>query len=710
MPSATMQQFKTLRDLGPKGIAKAAAKRHTLALPILSLSLILIMLVPLPPAFMDLMLAANITLSAVVLMTVMHMRGPLDFAAFPSLLLAATLFRLVLNTATTRLILTNASEGPSAAGEVIRVFGDFVAGGSLMVGVIIFAIIVTIQFVVITKGATRIAEVAARFTLDGMPGKQMAIDADLNAGIITESDAKRRREQITRESDFYGAMDGASKFVRGDAVAGLIITFVNILGGIYVGMVDQKMGLMETLNVFTKLTIGDGLVSQIPAFIISISAALIVTRSASKRNLGDELVHQLTQQPIALALTGLFLLVLVLTPLPKFPLLLLATATISMAIILNRTQKQADAKSVAAKKTAAKPAEKPEKLILPDPMEVEVGYGLIKLVDRKQGGDLLDRITNMRAQIAQELGIVVPPVRIRDNMQLQPNSYQIKIKGNNIVSGEVLPGHLLAIDSGTITDRVPGIEATEPAFGLPAVWITENERHVAEQNNYTVVEASSVLSTHLTETIKRHADELLTRHEVNQLLDTVNERSPKLIEELIPQVIKAGEIQRVLQNLLRERVPIRDLETILETLGDWAPRTKDPDVLIEYVRAALARTICEMHREPNGAIACLTLEPTLEQAIAGGLEVSDRGTFWTLSPDMQSRIIDAFRSEVDRVVPALEGRTPVVLCSPRIRLWVRRMLEGPLPQLAVLSYNEIVRGVDVETRGMVVLTNESENV
>ncbi len=707
MPTAALDQVKSLRDLSPKSLMQGLSRHHSAVVPIASLCLIFVMLVPLPPAFLDMLISANITLSAVVLLTVMYMRGPLDFAAFPSLLLAATLFRLVLNTATTRLILTNAADGPSAAGEVIRVFGEFVAGGSLVVGIIIFAILVIIQFVVITKGATRIAEVAARFTLDGMPGKQMAIDADLNAGLITENEARRRREEITRESDFYGAMDGASKFVRGDAIAGLIITFVNILGGIYVGMVNEDMTLGETLRVFSTLTIGDGLVSQIPAFIVSISAALIVTRSASKRNLGDELISQLTQQPIALALAAVFLCVLMFTPLPSVPLLSLAAASMTISVIFSKARKKEAAEAAATARAKAKPAESPEKLILPDPMEVEVGYGLIKLVDRKQGGDLLDRITNMRRQVAQELGIVVPPVRIRDNVQLQPNQYQIRIRGNKVAHGEVLPGHLLAIDAGTLTDTIRGTETTEPAFGLPALWITEQQRHEAEQRNYTVVEASSVLSTHLTETIKRHADELLTRHEVNRLLDNVKERSPKLIEELIPQVVKPGEVQKVLQYLLRERVPIRDLETILETLGDWAPRTKDSDILTEYVRAALARTICGLYTGQDGRLVCITLDPAIEETVTAAIEASEGGTAWTMPPATQSKIVQAVRDEVERVMPTLEGRALAILASPRPRLWIRRMLESVLPQVPVLSYNEIVRGVEIETRAMVSISDEA---
>jgi flagellar biosynthesis protein FlhA len=704
---ATLDRIKQARNLTLQEVGQGLLRVKSALFPIFSLCLILVMLVPLPPGLMDVLIASNITLAAVVLLTVMYMNGPLEFSAFPSLLLAMTLFRLVLNTATTRLILTNGAAGPAAAGDVIKVFGEFVAGGSLMVGVVIFAIIVVIQFIVITKGATRIAEVAARFTLDGMPGKQMAIDADLNAGMIDESEARRRREQITSESDFYGAMDGASKFVRGDAIAGLVITFINILGGIYIGMVEQGMSLMDTLRVFTTLTIGDGLVSQIPAFIVSVAAAMIVTRSASKQNLGDELTEQLTQQPVALLLASVFILVLMLTPLPKLPLLGLGASTVAIAGIVQKGRNEVERQKAETTKAKAKPAEKPEKLILPDPMEIEVGYGLIRLVDRKQGGDLLDRVTNMRRQIAQELGVVVPPVRIRDNIQLQPNQYAIRIRGSKVAGGEVLPGHLLAIDAGAVTERVHGVETKEPAFGLPAVWIGEDARQMAEQRNYTVVEASSVLSTHLTETIKRHADELLTRQEVSSLLDTLKERSPKLVEELIPQTVKPGELQKVLQLLLRERVPIRDLETILETVGDWAPRAKDPELLIEYVRAALARTICDLHRASDGKLVCLTLDPKLEETIAAHIEVTDRGAYSALPPATQTKIMESAKSEVERVAPTLEGRPPVILCAPRIRLWLRRMLEGVLPQTPVMSYNEVVRGIEVETRGMLTIDHES---
>ncbi|HUU83363.1 MAG TPA: flagellar biosynthesis protein FlhA [Phycisphaerae bacterium] len=695
------------RRITTSRLLKSSASWRGTLLPVFALSLILVILVPLPPGFMDLLLATNITLSAIVLLTVMYMNGPLEFSSFPSLLLSLTLFRLVLNIGTTRLILTNAQNGVEAAGKVVATFGQFVAAGNLMVGAIIFAIIVIIQFVVITKGATRIAEVAARFTLDGMPGKQMAVDADLNAGIITEQEAKQRREEITRESDFYGAMDGASKFVRGDAIAGIIITVVNILGGMYVGMVEAGMSFGETLTVFTTLTIGDGLVSQIPAFIISVGAGMIVTRSASRKNLGEELLGQITSQPIALALAAGFLAVLTLTPLPKPPLVLLAAACATIAYLVRRTELATVATRVAAERTKAQQPDKIEKYLSPDPMELEVGYGLIKLVDRKQGGDLLDRITNLRRQIAGELGIVVPPVRIRDNIRLTPNAYMVKIKGLEVAHGELMAGHLLAIDAGAVTERLHGIEATEPAFGLPALWIEPDHRHEAEHRNYTVVEPTSVLATHLTEVIKRHADELLTRQEVGRLIDNVKERSPKLVEELVPEVLKPGEIQRVLHNLLRERVPIRDLETILETLGDWVGRTRDAEVLTEYVRNALARTICHQHRGDSGKILCVTLDPALEDAINAKVEHSERGALLTLPPAVQTQIVEAVRRQVEEATTAGMGRVPLVLCSPQVRLWVRRMIEPVLPQVAVLAYNEIVRGVEVEAKGMVTLSDEA---
>ncbi len=682
-----------------------------LLLPIGAMSLIFVLLVPLPTALLDILLAGNITLAAIVLLTVMYLDRPLQFSSFPSLLLAATLLRLTLNTATTRLILTNAQEGTAAAGSIIETFGSFVTGDKLAVGVIIFIILNVIQFAVITKGATRIAEVAARFTLDGMPGKQMAIDADLNAGLIDEAEARRRREEITNEADFYGAMDGASKFVRGDAIAGLIITFVNILGGIYVGMVEEGMALMECLEVFTKLSIGDGLVAAIPAFITSVAAGMLVTRSSGKGSMGEDLLAQVTSRPIALILAAIFLGMLAMTPgMPKFPLFLLLIGCSGIAyFLINREQVEVAAAKTKAKSEAKQP-DRVESLLSVDAMGLEIGYGLIKLVDRKQGGDLLDRITNIRRQVATDLGILVPPIRVRDHLKLNPNEYVINLKGVEVARGECMPGYLLAIDNGTVSAPIVGTETTEPAFGLPAYWIAESQRAEAEQRNYTVVPCSSVLATHLTEIIKRHADELLTRQQMHKLLDTLKENSPKAVEDVIPDVIKVGDVQRVLQNLLRERVPVRNLETILEALGDWAPRTKDTDILTEYARNALARNICQLYKDGQNVIRAITLDPKAEDLVNAHVERSERGAFLNLPPETQSRLTQVVRQKIEEAMPNAGGQNIVVLCSPQIRMWVRRIIENVLPHVPVLGFNEIVRGVEVKSLGLVVLTDGTQKV
>ncbi len=685
-------------------------RNRSMLLPLSATLLIFVMLRPLPTWLLDMLLSGNITLGAVILLTVMYVRRPLEFSAFPSLLLAMTMVRLVLNTATTRLILTNAQDGTSAAGQVIEVFGNFVAGGSLAVGVIIFIILTVIQFVVITKGATRIAEVAARFTLDGMPGKQMAIDADLNAGLIDENEARRRREEITAEADFYGAMDGASKFVRGDAIAGLIITLVNILGGIYIGMVENGMSLTECLAVFTRLTIGDGLVAAIPAFIVSIAAGMLVTRSSSKTNLGEDLIGQLTAKPIALVLAAVFLGFLSLTPLPKLPLIVLATGCGGVALFLSGARANIASEAAAKARQDARKSESVDNLLPVDPMELEIGYGLIRLVDRKEGGDLLDRITNIRKQTATEMGIIVPPIRVRDHLQLEPNQYVIKIRGVEVARGECMPGYLLAIDNGMVSSPISGIETTEPAFGLPALWIHEQAKVDAEQRHYTVVPASSVLATHLTEVIRRHADELLTREHAHRLLDALRQKSPKAVDDVIPEIVKIGELQRVLQNLLRERVPIRDLETILEALADWAPRTRDSDILTEYVRNALARTVCQMYKDSRNVVRMVTLDPSIEDLINAHLERNEHGGMLTLPPETQNRLVAAMRDRIEQALPGAGGQTVAILVSPQIRMWVRRMIEPALPHVPVLSYNEIVRGIEVQSLGFVVFANEPENV
>jgi flagellar biosynthesis protein FlhA len=676
-------------------------------LPMAFIGLLVVILVPLPAFVLDFLLVVNITISVIVLVTTMYVQSPLEFAVFPSLLLAVTLFRLVLNVATTRLILT-ASGTPEVAehmaGEVVLTFSKFVTGNSMVVGVIIFIIIFVIQFIVITKGGGRISEVAARFTLDAMPGKQMAIDADLNAGTITEPQARERREAVSREADFYGAMDGASKFVRGDAIAAVVITFVNILGGLYIGKVEHNWGWMDCVSLYTRLTIGDGLVSQIPAFIVSLAAGLIVTRTSSKRNLGDEVLSQMFSKPKALMIAAGFLGLMAFTGLPKLPLFIVGTSCGALAYVLTRTEQQTASVALAKENekaaAAKKEPEKVEKLLDLDTMELEVGYGLVRLVDAAKGGDLLERISMIRRQVAVELGIIVPPVRIRDNMQLGANDYTVKIKGQAIAKGVTYPEQFLAMDNGATAGPIPGgTLTTEPAFGLPAYWITESERPQAEMLNYTVVEATAVLATHLTEIIKSHAHELLTRQDVKGLLDNLKGRAAAVVEEVIPTQIKPGELQRVCQNLLRERVPIRDMETILETLGDYAGRTKDLEVLTEYVRNALARTICKQYVDDQDRLWCVTLDPALEDLVRGHIERTETGTMNRMPPQTAQQVVKQIADRVTELTQT--GRSAVVLCSPEVRSALRRMTEAALPHVAVLGYNEVSSEVKPEAIGLV---------
>jgi flagellar biosynthesis protein FlhA len=687
--------------------AKLQANRGML-FPLALIFLLVVILVPLPTAILDLLLIINITLSVLVLVTTIYVQNPLEFAVFPSLLLAVTLFRLVLNVATTRLILTAGDGGLTpdqalhSAGEVVMTFAEFVSRGSLAVGIIIFIIIFVIQFIVITKGGGRISEVAARFTLDAMPGKQMAIDADLNAGIINEAQARQRREEVGRQADFYGAMDGASKFVRGDAIAAIVITAVNILGGIYVGMVEHGYPLMETLRLYTKLTIGDGLVSQLPAFIVSLAAGLIVTRNSSKLNLGDEMLGQILAKPKPLIIAAGFLMFMTFTGLPKVPLAIMGSCCGGLAFVLTKNEQTA-VKAAQVKdreKLAKKDPEKVEKLLDLDTMELEVGYGLVKLVDVTKGGDLLDRIQLIRRQIAVDLGIIVPPIRIRDNMQLAANDYIVKIKGQAVGRGETYPEQFLAMDNGATSGPIPGgTITTEPAFGLPAYWITEPQRQQAELLNYTVVEATAVLATHLTELVKSHGHELLTRQEVKNLVDNLKARVPALIEEVIPTQIKPGELQKVMQNLLRERIPVRDLETIIETLGDFSQRTKDLDVLTEYVRNALSRTICKQYVDERDKLWVLTLDPALEDLINGHLERSDRGVTNTMPPQTSQQIVKQITAKAQELTGV--GKTAVILCSPQVRAALRRMIEGPIGHVAVLAFNEVPSDVQVEAVALV---------
>jgi len=671
-------------------------------LPVAMIASVLVIIMPLPAPLMDVLLSANITIAVIILLTTVYVRTPLEFSIFPSLLLATTLMRLVLNVATTRLILTRAgTDGSMAAGKVIKTFGDFVAGNQIVVGLIIFAIIVLIQFVVITKGATRISEVAARFALDGMPGKQMAIDADLNAGIIDEHEAQRRRQEITDQADFFGSMDGASKFVRGDAIAGIVITLINIVGGLIIGVAQEGMTFAEAGSLFTQLTIGDGLASQVPAFLISLAAGLLVTRSSTSTNLPVQFLHQLFSRPQALLVAGSFLGVLVFTSLPRIPLLAIGSSCVGLALLLRKRSKEAvEAEQEKEQAEAAqKPEERIEDYLAVDPMEIEIGVGLIRLADPKRGGDLLERVQRVRQNVAADIGIILPKVRIRDNMRLEQNQYSIKVADVPVARGGVFPGMFLAIDSGMTTGQVQGTPTTDPAFGTPAVWIDPGARDQAEMFGYTVVEPGSVIATHLTETVRKHADEILTRDSTKHLIDELRQTSPAVVDELIPNTLKLAEVQGILQMLLRESVPIRQLSAILETLGDYAPRTKDPILLTEYVRHRLARTICTRYRDREGRMYVATLDPALEDRIRAGFDHNEHGLFIRLSPQAIEATCQQIAEEVEKLTKA--GHPPVVLVSPQIRAALKQMTLPHLPQLVVLSYNEITRDTKIESMAMV---------
>lgn len=699
------------------GWVRLIEKHRAIIVPVGFVLLLCVILVPLPPLLMDILIAMNICVSVVLLMTTMYSEQPLELSAFPSLLLATTLFRLVLNVASTRLILTADADSPeqaqAVAGKVISAFGSFVAGGSLVVGAIIFLILVLVQFMVITKGATRIGEVAARFTLDAMPGKQMAIDADLNAGVINEQEARARREKVAAEADFFGAMDGAGKFVRGDAIAGIVITIINIVGGFTIGTLEKGWPAADTAKVFTILTIGDGISSQIPSFIIAIAAALIVTRSGSKANLGQEITSQLAKRPAAMFITGGFLALLALTPLPAVPLLGLSAIACGIGFFTLRDRHAATAAETtraeeeAQREASEMPEEPIESILKVDTLELEVGFGLVALVDAGQGGDLLDRISGIRRQLAEEFGFVMPPVRIRDNMTMGASDYRIKVRGNIIATGQTRPGMLMAMDSGISTGQINGEPTIEPAFGLSAYWIDPNLRTRAESLNYTVVDPTSVLTTHLLEVVKQYADELLTREEVSNLVEQLKQRAPKLIEQAVPEIVTYGLLQKVLQGLLRERVAIRDLETIVETLAEWKPRTSDPDVLIEYVRNGLRRTICRQYAtdaaEPGARprLVCVTLDPDFEDYINGYIDRSPAGTTVTM-PASGARLV------AERVAAALRpvltsGHSAVVIASPQVRAPVRQLVSPHLPGIAVLGYNEIVPEIEVESLGLVTM-------
>lgn len=672
-----------------------------LILPVAIIASVLVILVPLPTVLLDILLAGNITIAVIVLLTTIYVRTPLDFSIFPSLLLASTLARLVLNVATTRLILTQAE-----AGGVITAFSQFVAGdGKIVVGLIIFIIIVLIQFVVITKGATRISEVAARFALDGMPGKQMAIDADLNAGIIDEREAQSRRTEITQQADFFGAMDGASKFVRGDAIAGIVITIINVVGGLVIGVGERGMPVGDAASLYTQLTIGDGLVSQVPAFLISLAAGLLVTRSTQRTNLPQQFLQQLFSRPQALAVTGGFLGILIFTSLPRTPLLVLGASCLLLSRTLAKKNQVKEVEDKVAEKEAATPAqeERVEDYLSVDPMEVELGVGLIRLADPARGGDLLDRVQRVRQNIAGDIGIIMPKVRIRDNMRLEQNQYRIKIADMPIATAEIEPGSLLAIDSGLTTGQIDGIETKDPAFGTPAKWIIPGRQDEAEMYGFTVVEPGAVLATHLTEICRRHADEVLTRDATKHLIDELKATSPAVVDELIPNVMSLAEVQGVLQTLLREQISIKQLSAILETLGDHASRSKDPILLSEFVRHRLARQICSRYRDAQNQLHVVAVDPGLEDLIRAGFEHNERGLFIRMAPNIVQQLCNALRQEAEKLTA--QNYTPIVLVSPQIRPALKQMTETHLPQLVILSFNEITRDTNIVTHGLVTGTS-----
>ncbi|OLF87730.1 Flagellar biosynthesis protein FlhA [Bacillus paralicheniformis] len=627
------------------------------------------------------------------------MQEPLQFSIFPSLLLLLTLFRLGLNVSTTRSILSNGD-----AGKVVETFGSFVVGGNVLVGLVVFIILIIIQFIVITKGAERVSEVAARFTLDAMPGKQMSIDADLNAGMVTEQEAKVRREKVAREADFYGAMDGASKFVKGDAIAGIIIVLINVLFGIVIGMLQKQMSIQEAASHFTLLSVGDGIVSQLPALLISTATGIVVTRAASDGNLGHDITGQLFAYPKLLYVTaGTILLLGIFTPIGILltgPLaLLLAIGGYTLSKAGEEKEKVEDILEEEAEVDELKSPESVVHLLDIDPIEFEFGYGLIPLADANQGGDLLDRIVMIRRQLALELGLVIPVVRIRDNIALQPNEYRLKIKGNEVAKGELLLDHFLAMSPTGEDDQIEGIDTIEPSFGLPAKWIPESQKDQAEMLGYTVVDPASVVSTHITEQVKKHAHELIGRQETKQLIDHLKESYPVLVEEVSPNPLSVGDIQKVLAKLLKEKVSIRNLVTIFETLADYGKLTTDSDMLTEYVRQALAKQITAQYAKENETLKVVTCSGRVEKAVAEGIQQTEHGNFLSLEPALSENIIQSVAREIEQL--SLRQEVPILLCSPPVRMYVKQLLERYFPDLPVLSYNELEANVEVQSIGVV---------
>lgn len=654
-----------------------------------------LMIIPMPSLLLDLFLSFSITLSIVILLVSAYAKRPLDFSVFPSILLISTLLRLSLNIASTRLILMKGDLGVEAAGKVIKSFGEFVVGGNFVVGFIIFFILIIINFVVITKGAGRVAEVSARFTLDAMPGKQMSIDADLNAGLIDDAEARKRRQEISREADFYGAMDGASKFVRGDAIAAIIIMVINIVGGFFIGVLQKGMAVADAATTYTILTIGEGLVAQIPALITSTAAGIIVTRAASESNLGSDVVKQLFASPKALGTAaGILAFFGIIPGLPHVPFLMLATITGTGAYFLGKAPKE----EAAAPAPAVEELKQPESLesYLPiDPLSLEIGYGLISLVE--EGGPLLSRIKAIRKQMVTEMGFIVPPVHIKDNLSLKPSGYSILIKGVEVASAEVMLNKYLAISPGTEKEMLEGIPTKDPAFGLQAVWIEERDMERAQLAGYTVVDVPSVITTHLTEVIKNYSHELLGKQDVQKLIDNLAKTHPKVVEDLIPGVLNLSGVQRTLQNLLRERISIRDLQTILETLSEYAGFTKDPELLTEYVRQALARSITKQLQGADGALTVIVVDPKLERLIIEAVQTTAQGSYLALDPATSDRISESIKKSFEEGM--LKGYQPALLCSPSVRRFLKRLAERVSNSIMVVSHSEVAPNTKVYSIG-----------
>jgi flagellar biosynthesis protein FlhA len=664
---------------------------------------VVMMIIPLPPFLLDLAITLNISAALMIVVATLYVPRALDFSAFPSLLLLTTLFRLAINVSVTRLILLHGD-----AGHVVTAFGNFVVGGNVVVGLIVFLILVVIQFVVITNGAGRVAEVGARFTLDAMPGKQMAIDADLNTGQITDEEARKRRAEISQEADFYGAMDGASKFVKGDAMAGILITLINLVGGIIIGVMQQGLPFGEAAHKFSLLTVGDGLTAQIPALLISVATGILVTRSASEKDLGNDISSQILEQRKAPMVAGCVVMAFALIPaLPKVPFLLIGGLFFAVGWALRKqpTAKEREAAEAAQAALQVRAGEQPtprdaalDALAL-DPLELAIGFGLVPLVDQHGGGTLLARVSTIRRQIASEMGMVIPPVRIRDDVALDSHEYVMRVRGTEVARGGIMAGHQLAMDPGDAMGELAGVPTTEPAFGLPAVWIADHGRAEAEALGWTVVDAESVVVTHLTEVIRSHAAELLTRQETRNLLDQLKDVNAAVVDEVVPDVLSLGEIQRVLQALLREGVSVRDLGAIVEAVGDKARLTRDPAMLAEYARQALGRTIVAPYLDLEGTLRAIALDPGLEQEIAESLVQTADGEFLAMDPQRAATLVEACAEQVEHALG--RGGRPVLLCSARVRRHLRRLCEQRLPQLAVCSYNEIAQGVAVETTGVI---------